>query len=473
MMTRDSRAKVAKRRWFDVSVPPALIILLVASAFEIPLGFILETSLPALLTFAVFLAWLCFAKPSIAVTYSWYIVMAALSVVGTYSCDSGAVDLYEISRMGYYANATSTLVFMHMAFFFTLLLRGDDKAGDGDGRRHGFMQPYGRGIAYCALAAALLIEVYLVLNVYDKPYFALGLNRLSYASNLTGLASTLKGWLPIFIPPAIIVAKRGNKLFPALFFLGMVFIYIWTGDKFGTYVFAASIVIYCVFDGDSLGSKGKAFKLLTALLALALALFLVGMFQRLVLYGTDFNSYIEYLMERLAQQGQIWWSVFEKTIGDGVAISELPEGMLASLADETARVYPYAGQWKMMLVASDYSTYVQQRVASAVPYTTTTQATLFYYFGWFGVVAMPLFAVVCKRLISALLSSVSCEDCLISMLLVKLILAFNSLYSSSDIAAIFNPVNICILVSLYLLTTKGPAPAGATARSSARLANRG
>lgn len=446
-----------------ISVPQ--LLLLMACVLEIPLGFVYDVGLVALVTYLVFIVDLYVHHKEIGILYVWYVAMSLLTVFGVYACESGPVDLYEISRTGHYVNALSTISLMFMVFFVTLCAKRERGHDDSRATLAGFAQPHGLFIAKVMLALVLILELYLIAGIYDRPYFSVGVERYRYLTEqMTPLASTIKGWLPIFIPCAVLVFKKANKFFPLLYFVLLVFIYVWTGDKFGTYFFAFAVTLYCALGERSLvsGFSRHLPKILAILLVAALALFGIGFFQRWVLYGTTLPEYWEFLLGRLAGQGMTWWSVFERTLQGGVGIDELPGSFLLALSDEGARSYPYAGQWKMMLAASADVSYTAQRIAVGTAYTTTTQATLFYYFSWFALVAIPFLALLCNKITGSLLAAVRGGDCLVAMLLVKLIISFNALYTSSEISAFTSPVTIAVLVMLFLLTRRDGKRFGAT-----------
>lgn len=417
------------------------------------MGFVFNVSLLSFFTYLAFVAIVWFKKPQLLITYFWYFVMASLSVVGVFACDFYEIDLTEISKISFYSNALSTFVFMYLLFFTPIFAGSSDWAEKGS--KPSIAQPYGIFIAYLGLIVGLLLEVILFASIFNKPYFALGVNRTDYSSlYLSGWLSTIKGWLPLFLPCAIIIFKKRNKAIPLIFVALMFLIYVWVGDKFGTFVFAVAIIACCAIDPEIIIRNGLFKKIVLLFILACVALFIVGLAQRAFLYGEGVPEYLEYLFARLAQQGQIWWSVFDNVISNGVALDELPDALGASLTQETARSAPYAGQWKMMLVSSDYSFNTLARVETGVPYTTTTQASLFYYFSWFGVIAFPVLGIICKKIIDALIDAIRSGDCLVAMLFVKVIIAFNVLFTASELSALFSPTNLFVFALLIGLSLK-------------------
>lgn len=431
------------------------LLFFCAAIVEVPLGFIVDLSWVPVLLYAGYLVHLFKMHPCIGINYIWYIIMSVLMVLGVYSCDSSGLFLSEIGVQSHYSNATSSIVLMSVLFFSTLCVAGRGENSHAEVRRPSLLQPYGQLASSVLLIVAIIAESLIFASIFSHPYFDLGVNRFDYANAQMGaMSSTVKNWLPVFIPCAIVCFKNGKKIMPVLYFVLLFLIYFWTGEKFGGFFFAVSVLIVCIGGKEIARSKRTIIKVLLAFVALAAGVLLVGVFQHVVLYNAGLDEYIQYLTRRLAQQGECWWAVFEKINESGARLGELSESLVASLTEEDARSLPYAGQWKMMLVASDYSAYTLGRVAIGVPYTSTTQATLFYYFSWAGIVAIPLLALLCRSIVEGIVSSVSASDCVMAMLLVKVLMSFNSLYTSSSISAFTTPAVLCVLVLLMLFSAK-------------------
>lgn len=455
-MKTSTKVSNSKNSNYIKRLPVLYVAFLLISILQIPLGFIFNMSHVSLFTFLLFIIYAYIKKQIIVFTYVWYFILAVLSVIGVFACETTQVSLYEISRFGHYSNSITTIVTFYMLFFIPIITSNDRSTKE----IKGFTQPYSKTIATVGLIVGILLELYIVSIIYDKPYFSLGYNRTEYSSAiLSTTANQIKGWLPFFIPCAIIVYQRISKIAPLCYFLILMFIYFWVGDKFGTYFFAIAVIINCVistYDESNFNIPREVLirRFVFAIILFAFFLFAIGLFQRIVLYGNTLDQYYEFLSARLAQQGQIWWAIFDDTVANGVSISELPESFLAAFSQTTARAAPYAGQWKMMLMASNFAEIAVVRVAAGMPYTTTTQATLFYYFSWISLLFAPVLGYMCKTIIDAIQAAMRGDDCLVTMLLIKISIAFNALYTASELSAFFLPTNIAVFILLFILTRK-------------------
>ena len=95
----------------------------------------------------------------------------------------------------------------------------------------------------------------------------------------------------------------------------------------------------------------------------------------------------------------------------------------------------------MLLVSAQYSDYAYYRVKVANPYTATTTASLYYYFGWLGVIPFYIIAgLFYGKLIKQARISLGSNRLFESMIIVKLISCFHALLCASD---------------LYLISYKG------------------
>ena len=107
------------------------------------------------------------------------------------------------------------------------------------------------------------------------------------------------------------------------------------------------------------------------------------------------------------------------------------------------------------MVSSDYSAYAKYRVESGNPYTCTTTASIFYYFGWSGLVALyPLFGLLYGKLVQYIVKSIRYYRILEIMISIKILSSVHGLLFSSDLYIISYKGLLYVLLLVILQELK-------------------
>lgn len=414
---------------------------------ELCVGEVYNINLLVLFTYSVFLILIYIRDIKFFVEFFWVIILFTLNIVGVYICDEGC-NLTELQVYSYYCGALAPLVFSYILFFGVVeLYRLKKKKID---------EEYHLSISESKLLQFLVIlgfviEIYLLSQVITHPYFIVGELRLGYAQQyMSSFAVSLRTYLPMFIPIFLLLWKSGKRIVPILFFFLMLIFYFCEGDKFGTYLFAAYIMTLCIVQSISIEAQKKVIK---AVFLLFCILILVVYIQRVLIFSSDTNAVLQYLFERLSQQGEVWWSVYSQTKTSPLNIDEFGDELYILFANMPISNYSDYGQWKMMSVAAHYSSNSQYRILIGNPYTATTTATVFYYFKWAGLV---LFYIIAPAIYAAVISNAmkafSVGWILESMIYVKLISILNTVLTASNIESLVSFAGIFYIFALVCLT---------------------
>lgn len=405
-------------------------------------------------TAAVYVAflWVLYvADTRFLVEYFWVVIILSLSVAGVYVCEQG-VYLGELEMMSSYQNALAPLVLVYVLFFgviecYRLGKEGMPTRQEPSGNRD---PEHARGVHMIALLG-LAVAFYLLAQVASNPYFAAGVNRLAYAQDhMSPISVSMRSYLPLFIPIAAMSSKCGNRRIACAFYAVLLAFYFLEGDKFGAYLFAAYIftLMYAAGLDERLLKKVVA-----VILAFFCLLLVVVYVQRVLLFNSDLASVSQYLNERLAQQGEVWWSVYSQASGSHLGIGEFGDELAVLFGGTDIERNHSFGQWKMMSVAAHYSSNSLYRILIGVPYTATTAASVFYYFRWPGMILFyALIAMIYAVVVSSAMKAFRDYRILESMIYVKLISVLGTVITSSNLTYICSPAGVVYIGALAFLT---------------------
>lgn len=440
--TLKSRAKYLDRRGFGLFS----ISILAALSIEWILGRYFNINIIVLATYILYL-WVLFVRDrKFVLEFFWVVTMSTLNIIGAFCCDEG-LFLVELEYSSWYANVVAPLVFLYVLFFTAIelyrLAREDSDSSDGSDKASSH-------VPQLVLLIGVAVAMYLFFQVVRNPYFVAGTLRLDYASQyMSSFSVSLRTYLPMFIPIAVMEFRQGRRFLPVVFFATVAAFYFLEGDKFGVYFFAIYIVALTLLPSVTEKTIDKVIVVLVVFFWLLIGVVYV---QRVLLFDNSFSEFVEVISQRLAQQGEVWWSVYRQ-MKDGILLLGDPSSEIEAILNPGSQALYDFGQWKMMNVACGYSEYSAYRIAAGNPFTATTTASLFYYFGFFGTVA---FYAVSGYLYAAVIRNASLsfgdQRIIEPMIYVKLISVFGNVLFASDLTYLLSIQGATYLFALAALT---------------------
>lgn len=351
----------------------------------------------ALVVFCVWLIMSEWANPFFFYKYLAFVYISVLNLFGCALCEYTTVYLAELSVYAHFVGALPLLVFAQWAFLVVIFYKDVRYQCEDSSRQvtRGFYDTTTLNVLLCAFFAVICIASF--VYVLPHPSFASGVGRIAYASSyLTGIWSTFNGWMGfLFVIPAMLTRNRRARPFAVACLLLYVLYLFWIGTKFGAYL-NVLVVLIIVYYGEMLRLKRQTLLRITiVLVAILAAMVVVGG----LVFTTTTSSYggtFEYLFQRGAMQGQLWWKTYDQLNG-----SFHPEQIEAELAGIAA---PIAINQN---VDSNYGIYhimrycapgdiVSGYLAANVRLTEAGFATALFCLGPMGVV---LFDILCGLLV--------------------------------------------------------------------------
>lgn len=381
------------------------------------------------------------------VKFVYLLAVNTLYLLGIYSCERNSTFLYEIAQKSRYSNSFSIAAFAtELLFLFAYLShRRKDRTVVVSESTSTSKTNYIYFIGWIVI----LLEVITVIELIRKgSNLQLSLNRFQYSRTvMSPFANKVKANLILCLPVFHLSRGKFKKLQLTLYLVLYGAILYLSGEKFGPYLrlFCLMIVVFPNFM-----KVIRKYSLILILVAVALIGIVYLQYSQLL--GYTYQEFVDYLLNRLSQQGQIWWSIYTQHSGNLLRMRDFSHEPATSLLGQSATAWPYAGQWKMMYEAAGGVLYVQNRIREAVPYTSTTMASTFYYFGILGlVVVYPALGVLYNFVISNILPNARNRNLLSAILAIKIFTMTDYLMTASNLQDCLS-IKGLFIICLFLLS---------------------
>lgn len=349
---------------------------------------------------------LLYNYPNFVIRYIMIFFMAIGNLVGVMICEHSKLWLTEMGITSFYCGSFPLLLagwFLLIVTVWMLDVRYN-QGKDWTNRPIINLSLAGHPASLKALAIVFLafISVILFLSVAPHPAFLENMDRFTFAQKyLTDNWKRAAGWVfsgsPILIA-ALFNYKRESKSLILLASIGLTFFCLYLfyiGEKFGG--FWSLIVNLCIVF-SIYGQKMDVKRLRQRVFSLGkifLILFMVLVVHLMITHSWGPSQvFTNYLPQRTAQQGQLWWRTY--------SIDRNHDTRFNELSDETRTYFQFSDKNE-----KDYNHAIYKIMRFTVPadifnrrinngngsrYSTSTFASIFYYFKRIGVIIYPIIA---------------------------------------------------------------------------------
>lgn len=400
-----------------------------------------------LLIYIISLFYIYIVDRDFFVKFVYLFAINTLYLLGIYSCERNSTFLFEIAKKTRYSNSFSiAAVAIELMFLVAYLsYRRKDRTVVISESTSTSETNYVDFIGWIVI----LLEVVTVIELIRKgSNIQLSLSRFQYARTvMSPFANIVKANLILCLPVFHLSRGKLKKLQLALYLVLYGAILYLSGEKFGPYLrlFCLMIVVFPNF-------LEVIRKYSLVLILVAFALIGIVYLQYSQLLGYTYQEFVDYLLNRLSQQGQVWWSIYTQHSGNLLRMRDFSHELSTGLMGQSATDWPYAGQWKMMYEAAGGVLYVQNRIREAVPYTSTTMASVFYYFGMLGlVIVYPVLGILYSYVVSNILPNARNRNLLSAILAIKIFIMVDSLMTASNIQDCLS-IKGLFVICLFLLS---------------------
>lgn len=451
----DSRGTLCPRRLTLVQSPLVPISVICGIGFvlcsllaQLPSASFVSTALLLLYLVAVL-----FCRPTFFIKYLQVVFAVVSDVVGCLSCEFSAGYLPELEVSGGFYGSAPLLIASRWCFIVVILiydsLFGVEKDGAMLASRTGDKaQGQGRGVLLFFNITFAAVATLVFLRILPSPSFSLGLDKFQYARKyIYGIWATIDGRLGLFALIPLLGIRAGQYTI-SLVGLGSYTAYLfWTGNKFGAFFSIACLILFVFY--DKLCGIGKARLVrIGAVLAIGI-LGLVAMTVSIMVVSKGIDP-TEYLSDRTAQQGQLWWKVYgsyEPAHGLGELENEV-DSLVKGNPDVASNVGSKYGIYRIMYLSARASL-IDWKLGTGSRYTEAGFPAAYYYLGVPGVVLFALLGGILTACVTNALIRALCRGGILSsLLLYKLV---NTVAMVISMFTFFQLFSRGCLVSYFLL----------------------
>lgn len=338
--------------------------------------------------FSVFIA-MYISMPEILLKYLYFILGAVWSVVAVFMLENGNVVLR--GKHSEHVNSLPLYVLSWIVFFFVIYhLERKNKRKLSRSivslnyQERELSKTHQKTINYVSMLLIAVVAACFML-VVRNPYFVLGIDRFVYnQKQIPAIIPRLIPWLYAFIP--IVLMTRKNKkwiVYSYCIIFGLLL--IWIGEKFTGIIMLFYMIIISMNPAYVTKQLTNKIRQIAKTAVIVVAAFLIIVYiQQVVLYGVDFDGFLNYLFDRVAAQGELWWLAFQQDNGKGAHIAEIWDEISILIFQPSGEMTDYNfGIYKMMwkFMNKDWVGYALAYGARA---TESTRVTFFYYGKYVG-----------------------------------------------------------------------------------------
>ncbi|MBR3241470.1 MAG: hypothetical protein IKF90_02060, partial [Parasporobacterium sp.] len=233
-------------------------------------------------------------------------------------------------------------------------------------------------------------------RIARRPAFLLGYDRFLYAAQFggnTGIWRMIDALAYVLVTFSILDLINGHKLTGLMGMLFYVLYYLWNGNKFGPFFTLGCFFLMVYYKRISINKKA----IRRTVIAISVLAILIICFAAVLSSGIMGITGVEYITERIAQQGQLWWKTYNIVYKTHLAeISDELNGMLHGSTVISDNIGADYGIYKIMYLCG-MDSYIDYKLSTGSRFTEAGFAAAYYYCGIMGGF---LFAAICAFFIS-------------------------------------------------------------------------
>ena len=424
--------------------------------------------------FLVYLIRVAVLTPHFIAKYLPLYFGAVANIGGCFVCEYADIYLSELQVASGFTGSLPLLALAHWTFFWVLGVY-DRKFGVEDELADEPLQA--RGFVNAATTCVLLCLLAIFVFVAPNPSFLVGADRFAYANLMPAFLRKPWDWMSFLMLFPIMSIKESRSKRGLLAVALYVLCAVWTGAKFGAFFSLICLAVIACYDKLLKLGRSRLTKIILAVFA-AIATLVIGAAFLNGFVSTSGQTSSQFLEQRLAQQGQLWWATYERAAGvphyDQVSVEI--EGALAptGISDNVGSQYGIYGIMYLNAPAS----VVDAKLVSGSRYTESGFATWYYCLGIVGPLLLAVLmgfvlAFAYNSLVRAVFTGRPIEAALIS----KIAQVLRTVYSMGTLASLVMPLSvftIALLLVLYLTRYGNPrSMSESSARGYSLLSNRG
>lgn len=426
--------------------------------------FFYNVDLVLLMTYFVLLIYIIRNKESFIIKYLFMIVMFSYHLLSVFIAENSNIYFFNLMQSSSYTGAFFPLLMYYVLFFSIIFLM--EKNNNLESRSE-----YRVNIKFSNFNISeknkvrllsfvlILITFYMVMQMKKLGFYSLGgVDRFDFrANNFTGLDEKFYTYISWLLPVPLLAYNIKMKGRALLFFILYIVYLVFVGDKFGS-IFIAVYFYFLVTWVTKKINKKKLNKFIISITVIFILFFLFISFQVFYERGS-WDEVITYFNNRLTGgQSDLWWSIYNSEKHSGWHISEFINDELGAIFFQPANMLDYNfGIYKMMKVAAPPSV-VYAYLSRGIRFAASTQASLFYYFKYFGLFTGAIIFGLCtyyfvNKAVFSYKNNEIIKSVIFTMFISKLIqiMTMSNITVIGDITTIFG---LIVLICLHMLKRK-------------------
>ena len=423
---------------FDVLIGFGLFTCCVGSSFWL-------SGIISIILFSVYIIEKVFCQPHELLKYFPFYFAVIANIAGCAVCEY--VDIYLTELLVYSGFSGSLPLLVLSRWVFLLVLSFFDGFFGVEGLENGsnHATKFIEYVTYCVFAIILGMFIYVAPN----PSFVAGVDRFVYERNLPSVFAKASTWMALLILfPVLSIKEAKNKAGIASVVIYVLYL-LWTGNKFGSFLSLGCVFIYVYYDEIlKLGRRALAHLCFSALVLLAV-LIVGAVFLQSSVSSSSSN---DYLLQRAAQQGQLWWKTYSQT-EEQIDLAQFEKELSGFAATDRieSSIGAQHGIYGVMYRSAS-SSVVNAKLSTGARYTEAGYAVAYYCFGSAGPVMFSLvMGLLIALVMNALLRTLIAGNIVESFILLRLNGFLQTGLCMGLFSQFFTPLTLSMIAFLILM----------------------
>lgn len=349
---------------------------------------------------------LIYCYPNFVIRYIMIFFMAIGNLTGVMICEHSNLWLTEMGIASFWVGSFPLLLAGYVLFIATIWMldsRYNKDRNLGDETNVWFkLADFGISLKAIIVFFLALLAIMIFMNIAFHPAFIEHIDRFTFKNRyLTDFWERLAGWMflgsPVLIG-TILRHKKEAKLIVVSAMVALAFFcayLVFVGEKFGGFwLLVVNLCMVFSLYGQLMEVKKLRKKIILFGKILTL-LFMLLILHLSVTYSWKPSQIFEnYLLQRTAQQGQLWWRTYSLDRNNDTHINELEDETRTYFqsSDKNEKDYRHA-IYKIMRFTVPVNIF-NQRIyqGNGSRYSTSTFSSIFYYFKRIGILIYAILA---------------------------------------------------------------------------------
>lgn len=418
------------------------------------LSFFKLFSFISFIAFIIYMIYIAFKYQEFVIKYLAFLFIAGMAIIGTTIIELGkSFYLKELQCFSAYTGSLPLLILVYWLFIFTLYIV--DYKCNFNIKKINFnnSKQFRKFINLISLVVFVLFAL-LFSNVVSHSALFLGMDRFIYASKygVNGIWRIITNEAPLLIIFPILSVIYGSKLIGISTILLYILYFLWTGNKFGPF-FTLLCIFLLVYYKDILKKGKKYIKKIILISGIGFCFLLIYT----VFFAVSTSPYesVSYIMQRAAQQGQLWWKTYEQcdSVHTGDFLDEIKSigNGKEAISDN---IGSSNGIYKIMYYCAPKSL-VDYKLSTGSLYTEAGFALMYYYFGILGVIFFAVFCgIIFSLTINAFIKALNKKDYIKALILIRFFILERTFISMMIYNDFYDLLSILSFIYLLVMARK-------------------